>query len=144
MNAAFLEVLPLVLVAMLQTAPTKGPLSPEEAYSLRQDVLRWVECEECTDGELKAVLKWGPAVVPTLTATLKEGPSPARREELEQHLRGTYRDLKAYERTHAEARVGLSEEDYLKTYRENFLALYTTRSARALAAVGGPAARRAL
>jgi len=93
---------------------------------------------------LESVVKLGAAAVPTLTASLREGPSAASRELYRRNLAATYKELKEYERTHPTAKVAQSEEEYVKTYMENYVALYQLRSAKALGEIGGPEARKAL
>lgn len=122
----------------------KPTLTPQQAAEARRTIVTWLECEECTEGELEAVVKLGPVVVPSLVAILREGPSRASRESLRRHLISTYEKLKQYERTHPEAKVPMSEEEYVKTYMDNYMALYQIRAAKALAAVRGPAAKQAL
>lgn len=119
-------------------------LSPDAAADARRKIVAWLECEECESGELEAVVKLGETAVPTLSATLRDGPSPAARERLRLHLVETYRQLKTQAATRAEAKVDMTEEQYVKTYMDNYVALYRVRSAQALAAIGGPRARQAL
>ena len=124
-------------------ATTSPQLSPEEATSARRHIVSWLECEECENGELQAVVKLGQTAVPTLAATLREGPSPAARETLRLHLVDTYAKLKE-QSSRPESKVDMSEAEYVKTYTDNYDALYRVRSAQALAAIGGPEALRAL
>lgn len=119
-------------------------LSPEQATQARRTIVTYLECEECEEGELEAVVKLGQSAVPTLTATLREGPGPANRELVRRQLQDTYKKLKEYERTHPNSKVSQSEEEYVKTYSENYVALYQSRAATALGAIGGPDARKAL
>lgn len=119
-------------------------LPPEQSTQARRTIVTYLECEECEEGELEAVMKLGQYAVPTLAATLREGPSPASRELLRRQLLDTYQKLKEYERTHPNAKVSQSEEEYVKTYAENYVALYQSRAATALGAIGGPDARKAL
>ena len=119
-------------------------LSPDQAAQARRIIVAWLECEECESGELEAVVRLGNTAVPTLVATLRGGPSPASRERLRRHLVSTYGRLRKEGETHREMRVAQSEEAYVKTYMDNYVALYQVRSAQALAAIGGDEARRAL
>jgi hypothetical protein len=119
-------------------------LTSDQKAEARRTIIAWLECEECTEGQLEAVVKLGAAAVPSLAASLREGPSQASREVYRRNLAATYRELKDYERTHPEAHVTMSEEEYVRTYMENYVALHQTRSATALGAIGGPEARRAL
>ena len=119
-------------------------LSPAKSLEVRKAVIAWVECEECTDGELDRLLKYGELAVPTLGAMLERGPSPANLERYRLHLENSYRQLAEYARTHPEAKLNPSPEAYVEQYLENYRALYAVRSAQALSKVGGEAARRYL
>jgi hypothetical protein len=116
----------------------------ERADALRQALVTWFECEECTNRELEAVVAFGPPAVPSLAATLRQGPSPAMLEKARGHLQETYQQLKAYERTHPQNKVTQDEAGYVSVYLENFDALYRVRAAKALGAIGGPDAKQAL
>lgn len=126
------------------SASAPASLSPDQAAGARRIIVAWLECEECESGELEAVVRLGNTAVPTLAATLQGGPSPASRERLRRHLISTYGRLRKEGETHREMRVAQSEEAYVKTYMDNYVALYQVRSAQALAAIGGDEARRAL
>src|SRR5947209_11444713 len=62
---------------------SRGPSAPAPtaAEDARRVIVAWLECEECGDGELAAVVKLGEAAVPSLVAPLRDGPAPARREQ---------------------------------------------------------------
>jgi hypothetical protein len=120
-----------------QTAPT--PMMsppPEKAVEIRNTVMAWLDCEECNDGELQAVVKLGEAAVPSLVASLRDGPALATREQLRRHLEESYTRLQDRNRTTAAV--------YVQRHTENLVALYQVRAAHALSIVGGPAARQAL
>ena len=64
---------------------------------------------------------------------------------MREHLITTYKKLKVYEKTHPEAKISMTQEQqYVKTYLENYDALYRVRSATALRTLGGPQSREAL
>lgn len=135
----------VIILVIGACKPTEQPgLTPEQAAAARRTIVAWLECEECTNSELDAVVKLGENAVASLSATLQQGPAPANREQLRRHLTVTYRDLKNYEITHPEAKVEMSETEYLNTYLENYVALYQSRAAEALGAIGTTAAKRAL
>lgn len=120
-------------------------LSPEQAVAARHTIVAWLECEECEAGELEAVVKLGPIVVPSLAATLRSGPSPSSREIQREHLIKTYKEMQVYGKAHPrDASIKISEEDYVRIYSENYVALWQSRAARALGAIGGEQARNAL
>lgn len=114
-----------------------APLIPEPR-SVGEQVTSWLECEECTDGELRHVVSLGDQAVPALAAALHHGPSEESRAQLRKHRLATYAQLKDY------GPVPLTEEVYVRKYTENAVALYQVRAAVALGAIGGPEARRAL
>jgi hypothetical protein len=96
-------------------------------------------------GELEAVVKLGPSAVSSLAATLRSGPPPSSREIQRGHLVQTYKEMQAYGKAHPrEASIKTSEENYVRMYSENYVALYQTRAALALGAIGGEQARNAL
>jgi hypothetical protein len=143
------QVLLLVLSALCVTswgcaASTSKERAAGEATRAYRTILNYLECEECTQGELQAVTQLGRQAVPTLVACLNKGPSQANRELLRQHLVTTYGQLKSYAKTHPEAEISLTEKEYVDTYMDNYVALYQARAATALAAIGGPAAKEAL
>ena len=119
------------------------PLTPQAAAEARRTIVAWLECEECTDGELAAVKKLGSIAVPTLAATLREGPPPANLETLRRHLAKTYQKLKEYERTHPESKVS-DEATYVRQNVDAYVSLYKSRAATGLGAIGGSDAKRAL
>jgi len=138
-------VLAAAALSMLGASTFAAPeLTPEQSLEVRKAVVTWLECEECTEGELEQLLKYGEAAVPTLAATLERGPSPATLEKYRLHLESSYRNLIEYSRTHDEVKIDQSEEEYVKQYLENYQAHYAVRSAQALAKLGGVEARRSL
>jgi len=118
------------------TTSTPAMPSPEKAVEIRSTVMAWLDCEECSDGELAAVVKLGDAAVPSLVASLRGGLSPARREQLRRHLEESYTRLQNKSRASADA--------YVQRYTENLVALHRMRAADALSIIGSPAARQAL
>ena len=143
MTTSLLRSWPSVLVIALMasscavpTTPTPVMPSPEKAVEIRGTVMVWLDCEECSDGELSAVVKLGEAAVPSLTASLRDGLSSARREQLRRHLEESY--------TRLPDRSRASVDVYVQRYTDNMVALHQVRAATALSIIGGPAARRAL
>ena len=122
--------------------PTKT--SPRQAEEIRIAIIDYMECEECTEGQLKKLVNYGSKVVPSLERILKEGPSDAKKETLLTHLQKSYRDLVAYQQTHPENKVTMKEDEYIKTYMDNYVALYQSRAIVALTTIGGPTAKKAL
>jgi hypothetical protein len=122
----------------------EGRLPPAKATVAYQTIVTWLECEECTEGELEAVVKLGRIAVPSLAASLHEGPSPASRELLRRQLITNHERIIKYVKTHPEVEVSMDRKTYVATYMDNYVALYQVRSAMALAEIGGEEAKEAL
>jgi len=131
----------LLVVPVLSAA---ADLSPELSLEIRQAVVTWLECEECTDGELDALARYGELAVPTLGAALERGPSPATLEKYRMHLESTYQKMVEYSRTHEEIKLDQSQDEYVKMYLESYRANYAVRAAQALGKAGGREATRYL
>jgi hypothetical protein len=125
-------------------ASAADPTTPEESARMRTALVEWFECEECEEGQLAAVVRFGDAVVPSLAATLEGGPGPASRELLRRELEKRHRELVAYAKDHPEAKPASSEREFVALYLDNYDALYRSRAAQALGAVGTDAAVAAL
>lgn len=106
-------------------------------------IVNLLECEECTEGELESVIQLGEIVVPVLAEYLQKGPSPSSLALQKERLIKTYGELKKYVKTQ-ELTFEISKEDYVKTYADNYIAIYQIRAAQALYVIGGPDAKTAL
>jgi hypothetical protein len=127
------------------TAANVLGLSPQEAEAARHTIVAWLECEECTSGELKAVVALGTVAVPTLAAVLREGPSPASLETYRLRLLQAYDEMAAYlKKRPNEKPLTLSKQQYVDVYFSNYIALHKVRAAEGLARIGGTASRKAL
>lgn len=98
---------------------------------------QWMECEECQDGELAAVVALGESAVQTLSTHLTQGPPADRLASLERTLRASHTRI-------ADSEGAESEAAYLTRYRANYVAKYQSRAARALGAIRTPEALRVL
>lgn len=107
-------------------------------------LITWFECDDCGQGGLKAVTRYGEAIVPSLVATLNAGPSPARRERLRRSRDAGYDELASQAGSKLSMKLASSKEEYVARYLANLDARYRIRAAQALAAIGGTNARRAL
>jgi hypothetical protein len=138
-------VLATVAASMLgATATAATELTPAQSLEVRRAVVTWLECEECSDGELERLARYGELAIPTLGAVLERGPSPATLEKYRLHLESSYRKLVEYSRTHEEVKLDQSEDEYVKQYLENYQANFVVRAAQALAKLGGAEPRRLL
>jgi hypothetical protein len=134
-----------LLVLLLGTCSSACARTPAQSQSNEDRVLQaWLTCEECSDGELDAVVKLGSAAVPRLAEALRAGPPQLVLDETRKRLTATHQSMVDYARTHADAAVPMSERDYVDRHTENFIALYQKRAATGLGAIGGPDAKREL
>jgi hypothetical protein len=140
----------ITIVALLatqgckQSETQKVNVTPEEYEVIRTAIIDWMECEECTEGQLESVVRLGEPAVLSLAAILEGGPSVAKLDILEEHLRATYKDLIEYSTTHPENKPENSEEEFVRQYMDNYKALYQSRAAIALGEIGGKSANEAL
>jgi HEAT repeat protein len=128
--------------------PVPGPtpdngLSPQQATEARRQIARWLDCEDCIDGELDAVVKLGATAVPTLSAVLDKGPSEANLERMRIHLVESRERLVEYSRKHG-GKEPPGETEFVQPFLDNYVARHRIRAATGLGAIGGPEARKAL
>lgn len=126
-----------------QTPPAKAESGTQQRQMLRT-VEAWLECEECSEGQRAAVARLGAAALPMLGEYLRSGPAVDKREMRRRQLEAAYRSMKEYETTHPNAKVAMTQDEYVKTYLDNYVALYQSRAATALADIGGAEARKRL
>ena len=105
---------------------------------------KWLECEDCIDGELQALVKLGTPAVPSLGAALRSGPPQNKRTAYQTQLSATYQQAVAYAKTHPEAPVPTTEADYIRRHMDNQVTRYQIRAANGLGAIGGPDAKKEL
>lgn len=97
------------------------------------EVVRWLECIECSHGELKAVAALGPPAVPLLRAYLLNGPTADQRAMF--RTQATYlRLVVSGDTSTAAARQRVDQQ------LDAFQRRYRRRAALALGAIGGPSA----
>jgi hypothetical protein len=128
-------------VELLGSALLVQPPPPSQADIA---VRTWLDCDECTNGELQAVVKLGAATVPILAGVLRSGPSKERLETHRQFLVRRYAAMREYQKTHPSAVVPQTESEFVQRYVDKYDSLQRMRSVRALEAIGGAAARTAL
>ncbi len=139
------RILTTIVVLLAVTAAHAQRPDPKESRRIQEVLIAWFECEECNEGELRRVVALGRKIVPTLGATLQQGPAPASRELYRLRLRDAYDELQAYARSHPEEKIDLPSRDkYVTTYLDNYIATYKIRAAKALGAIGGTEATAAL
>ena len=141
---ALLTILLTLCFATPECRPTQPGLPPEQAAQARRTIVTYLECEECEVDQVEAVIKLGQVAVPTLVATLRDGPPRTNLEVYRRHLTARYRELKEYEKTHPQVKVPGSEGEYVESYIDNYVAMYRVRAATALGSIGGAEAKQAL
>jgi hypothetical protein len=119
--------LPAVLALLVALAGC-NPLRDAEQESLR----RWLLCDECTEGELYAVLALGERPLGSLRKFLRDGPPDDRRRNIRLQAEGMY--------DRAEP-GGIEREAYIAGIVQNYVATYQKRAALALDTIGTPRAR---
>jgi hypothetical protein len=106
----------------------------------RDLILYWLQCEECTEGELDSVLALAhdnPAAVDTLAEDLLGGPSTGRRNNIEEQF-GRLFDEDAANAAFEGSSAPVSRTAYVEHYLDNFVNLYRARAALALGYFGDP------
>jgi hypothetical protein len=123
-----------------QGLPEREPVQPD-----RERVLRWLQCEECTEGELDSVRSLGskPETVDTLSEDLLAGPADYRRANVKEQFESLYTD-DSLDAVSEGSQPSLTRAEYVNEYLDNFINLYRVRAARALAEIGGPKAKAVL
>lgn len=121
-------------------APSHLRLSPAS----QSTVWNWLNCEECTSDQLKAVVKLGTRVVPVLQKFLCNGATSAQMSISRHFLFQDYKELSEFQQTLPNAPKLPSEHDYVKTHLIHLSVQYQIRAATALGVIGSPQAIQAL
>ncbi len=145
-HASLVILITLFFVACDKKPEIPGPTSPnlKEVEAARTAMVDWLECEECTEDQLKTVLEYSPLLQPMLVSTLHKGVSPASRELYKRELEKRYDELIAYSKTHPRSKPTLPKQEFVNLYLGNLTAQYQTRAAIALSAIGGEKSKQAL
>src|SRR5882757_3199058 len=122
----------LMSTASCSQQTTARPMSTAESAQALEALTTWFECEECQEGELAAVTKYGEAVVPSLIAVLNGGLSPASRERMRLDLESRYDQLTARAQQHPNQKLASTKDEFTALYLGNFDAQYRVRAAQAL------------
>lgn len=134
--------------ASSRRTPDSASASVPQADTGRQQRLAWLQCVECSGGELDRVVALGrssdsSATVETLGQDLRGGPSPAYRANIRQQFDSAYTEDSLDAVEDGDQPV-LTRAQYVQPLLDNFVNTYRVRAARALARIGGPAAKVAL
>jgi hypothetical protein len=117
---------------------------PNDMAAMMRTVLNWLECEECINGELKAVIRLHNIAVPPLSIALREGPSPASLEIYRRELMVSYMRMANYHGSTAHSQLTLTRDEYIALHLGNYVSLYQVRALAALSMIGGTTATAAL
>lgn len=141
MAGAALSVVALLssVTAARQSAGNSQPKRSEPPRTITV----WMECEECKE-ERQAVARMGAAALPFLADYLRAGAPADRQEVVRRQLAAAYKNMKDEEAKNPKAKTTMTEQEYVKTYLDNYVALYQVRAATALADIGGAEAVRLL
>lgn len=125
-------------------AESESIQSSGEAAEVMRTVLKWLECEECIDGELKAVIRLSNIAVPPLSTALREGASPSSLEIYRRELEVSYTRMANYLSSNTKRKLALTRDEYIALHRGNYIRLYQIRALTALSMIGGTTATAAL
>lgn len=95
---------------------------------------RWLECDDCLDGELEAVVQLGDDVLPILLEYLDVGPREETLKLLDASLQQSYAELSEYAEKKKDRTLipRQSQEEYVTFFKDNIFSQYQTRSAIAI------------
>ena len=135
-----------LLMGTMAGAATEGTevLTPEQAAQARDSIFNWLECMDCRDKELEMVARLGTTAVPSLIASLRQGPSEAQRGNMRRRLITLFARLKHSEGRNQDYRLTMSEAAYVEHHMNGYVNRYRIRAAIALGQIGGPEAKAAL
>lgn len=130
-----------VLTACQTAEPTleRRPLpTPTQVLQDSEVVERYLNCEDCLDGELEAVLELGDKASPILLEFLASGPSPETLRSTETGLNETYAQMAEYAKIQEDRtlRPRQSQDEFVRTFLDNLIAQYQTRTVRAIVLIG--------
>lgn len=143
MQSIFLLV--VVLTATISACQTAEPTMeasplPTATRVLADDEIieRYLNCEDCLDGELDAVVELGEKASPLLFESLVSGPSPDTLRSVESGLRESYNQMVEYAKIQNDRTLQprQSQDEFVRTFLENLVIQYQTRSVRAIALIG--------
>ena len=121
----------------LLVLPLAGCLSPRE----HRLVDAWLHCTECSDGEADSLASLGQrkpwALFRRLRRDVLAGPNARRRDNVQQQFRHTWQSVQDYSIAHPAAPSGLqaNQTEFVRSYFDNYVALYRVRAGIGLARV---------
>jgi len=107
-------------------------------------LLEWFECEECTIGQLQAVVLLNKyQSVPSLAEALSIGPQPSRIVIEDSRLKKRYAELVEFKQSHPDTLL-IDKRSFIKIHLAQLTTQYQLRAAIALGQIGGPLSKQAL
>ena len=128
-------------------SPSFSVPTPREAEMerIQQIITAWLECQECTQGQLRAVRSLGKAAVPTLELVRDNSPSSVLLNELKvkhkRYLEDSYRKVQQHLKATNKPPISMTEDQYVDLFLKGAVDLYQIRAAKALRAIGSPVTR---
>lgn len=125
-----------MLAFLSLTAPARAEVhNAGHLADAQRALVAWYDCIECVDFELERLLKYRDVIEGALISTLNNGLSPAKRAEIEEGLRRSYRPTPD---------LNVSQDGYVAFFTRNADASYRKRAAIALGRLNTDTARQAL
>ncbi len=144
MDARLVILVPMILAAACTRAPAQQAAAPVSAPA-PSVVTAWLDCVECTQEQLNAVVAAGNSVVPELSALLLNGPPQATLDRERAFLQSRYQKIADYARQHPGGlRRRCRRTSTVQQYLQVYVLRTRTRSARALGAIATADAKDAL
>lgn len=129
-----------VLTAALLSALSGGCFTP-----VWPPIRDWLQCDECSDGELEAVVAVGKHAVGPLAIALRDGPSARQIQNVRARAQSDFEAARRFREGHAGAPdvAGsvLDADSFLTRYVAAYVDLFRERGLIGLSAIGTPAAR---
>lgn len=119
-------------------------LTPEQAALARDQIINWLECVDCTDHELERVAQLGTTAVPSLIATLQQGPSQAQREIMRRRLITLFAQSTHSGERQPDNKMTMSESAYVEHHLNGYSNRCRIRAAIALGRIDGSESKAAL
>lgn len=121
-----------LIVAMFSVgcSPTNGD-ERRDPTAAQAALLAWLECMECTDGELEKLVPHTALVGPALSDILLHGPSPSQKARIEDQLRADWKSLSPKARVY-------SEKEYVEVFSQNTEVQYQIKAIQAFARFAKP------
>ncbi len=105
--------------------------------------LAWFTCEECNEGELAELARYGNAVVPSLGMALQQGPPTVLLKTRRDGLAQSYDQMARWAENNERA-MPQSKSEFVSVHMENYIKSYRARARIALLEIGTRRARNAV